>query len=61
MLLTLNLSLGQYLAQIETKYGAYYPDRDGVVVNIQGEALLATLQKLDSYKPGKSVVVGEKN
>jgi phosphomannomutase len=60
MLLTLNLNLGQYLAQIEKEYGAYYPDRDGVVVNVQGEALLATLQKLDSYKPGKSVEVGEK-
>lgn len=58
MMLVLRCNLGEYLRQIEEQYGAYYPDRDGVVVSIQGPELLAMLQKLDKYRPGGSIDIG---
>lgn len=59
MVMTLNKSLGDYLAEIETTFGCYYPDRDGVVVSQQGAALLKTLGQLQKYGPGGQVRVGE--
>ncbi|MCL2341113.1 MAG: phosphoglucomutase [Proteobacteria bacterium] len=58
MTLALNKPLGQYLAEIEDRFGHYYPDRDGVTVSQQGESLLATLDKLRVYGPGSRVLVG---
>ncbi|MCL1980559.1 MAG: phosphoglucomutase [Proteobacteria bacterium] len=60
MTLSLNKPLGQYLAEIEDRFGHYYPDRDGVVVSQQGESLLRSLDKLRTYGPGSEVRVGEK-
>jgi phosphomannomutase len=59
MVLTLKKPLGQYLAEIEAAYGHFYPDRDGVTVSQQGETLLRTLDKLQSYAPGKQIRVGD--
>jgi len=59
MMQTLDCNLGEYLAKIEGQYGAYYPDRDGVVVSVQGPELLAMLQKLDKYQVGDAVTVGK--
>lgn len=59
MTLTLNKPLGQYLADIEDQFGHYYPDRDGVAVSQQGEALLCSLDKLRAYGPGSTIRVGE--
>ncbi len=51
-------SLGDYLAEIEEEYGAYYPDRDGVPVSAQGAELKTVLGKLEKYDVGTSVNVG---
>lgn len=59
MTLTLEKPLGQYLAEIEDRFGHYYPDRDGVTVSLQGEPLLQALDRLRSYAPGSRVRVGE--
>ncbi|PIE59977.1 MAG: phosphoglucomutase [Desulfobulbus propionicus] len=58
MVQTLGISLGQYLHQIETTYGHYHPDRGGIEVSQQGEALTASLKKLEAYKPGVEVMIG---
>jgi len=58
MVQTLGESLGDYLREIETTFGHYYPDRDGVTVSQQGETLLASLNRLQSYGPGSRVQVG---
>ncbi len=58
MVQTLGRSLGDYLREIETTFGHYYPDRDGVTVSQQGETLLASLDRLQSYAPGSKVLVG---
>jgi phosphomannomutase len=59
MVLTLNKSLGAYLEEIESTFGHYYPDRDGVTVSQQGATLLATLSRLQSYGPGSRIQVGK--
>jgi phosphomannomutase len=59
MVLTLRKPLGQYLADIETTFGHYYPDRDGVTVALQGDPLLQALDQLQSYGPGSTVRVGD--
>ncbi len=58
MVMTLKKNLGDYLAEIEATYGAYYPDRDGVVVSQQGEELKSTLARLEKYAAGATVKVG---
>lgn len=59
MMRTLDCNLGQYLTEIEKQFGAFYPDRDGVLVSIQGPELLAMLEKLDKFKPGGELQIGE--
>lgn len=58
MVLTTGLNLGDYLIQIEKEYGAYYPDRDGVVVAAKGSVLLAQLARLEKYDVGSRVLIG---
>jgi phosphomannomutase len=59
MVLSRRQNLGDYLAEIEKEFGAYYPDRDGLPVSAQGEELTAALSKLEKYDVGTTVVVGE--
>ncbi len=59
MMLTLDKTLGAYLLEIEEKYGAFYPDRDGIEVSLKGEQLTTALTALERYGVGASVVVGE--
>lgn len=59
MMLTLDKSLGEYLAEIEQIYGAFYPDRDGIEVSLKGEELGKALAKLDKYTIGTVVQVGD--
>ena len=59
MVLSRRQNLGDYLAEIEKEYGAYYPDRDGLPVSVHGEELTAALSKLEKYDAGTTVVVGE--
>lgn len=58
MVLTLNKSLGAYLAELQAQYGFYAPDKDGVTVSRHGEALTDTLKGLDRYSEGTTVKVG---
>lgn len=52
-------NLGDYLAEIEKEFGAYYPDRDGLPVSVKGDELMAKLAKLEKYSVGENVLVGE--
>lgn len=58
MVLTTGMTLGQYRDLIEKKYGAYYPDRDGVTVRIKGQELLDKLNELEKYGVGSEMLVG---
>lgn len=58
MVLTLGISLGQYLRQIEDTFGYYYPDRDGIVVGQSGQQLLDTLQQLEKYQRNEKIMIG---
>ena len=58
MVITSNMNLTEYLGILEAKYGAYFPDRDGVTVQIKGKELLDILKKLEKYEPGISIEVG---
>ncbi len=59
MMLATKMNLGDYLKNIEGQYGAYYPERDGVVVNVKGEELLRLLAGLAKYQQGSVVRVGD--
>ena len=61
MVLSRRQNLGEYLAEIEGEFGAYYPDRDGLLVSAQGEELAAMLSRLDKYGVGTSVRIGERD
>ncbi len=52
MMLTMKKNLGDYLSELQAEYGHYYPDRGGVEVSRQGQALLDTLAGLEKYAPG---------
>lgn len=58
MVLSRRQNLGDYLAEIEKEYGAYYPDRDGLPVSVQGQVLQTALEKLEKYDVGAQVVIG---
>lgn len=58
MVLATNSNLGEYLATIEERYGAYYPERDGVTVAVKGEVLLDLLRGLARYRPGTALKIG---
>ncbi len=61
MVVTLNISLGEYLHQIEETFGYFYPGRGGITVGKQGKELLQTLKLLERYDQGATVQVGEEN
>lgn len=59
MVLSRRQSLGGYLAEIEKTYGAYFPDRDGLPVSVQGEELGIALKRLERYEVGTTVMVAD--
>lgn len=59
MVLATGVNLGDYLADIERQYGAYFPERDGVAVTARGEELLRLLRGLERYRPGDRLKVGD--
>jgi len=59
MIIETGKNLGEYLKEIEDEFGAYYPDRDGVTVSVAGDELLLLLDRLEKYKVGSTVVVGD--
>jgi phosphomannomutase len=58
MMLSTNMNLGDYLRKIESIFGAYYPDRDGVEVNVKGEKLQSLLAGLEKYGEESLVEIG---
>ena len=58
MVITTGKNLGEYLHDIEEKYGYFYPDRDGVEVSLKGEELIQRLSQLNKYAVGESITVG---
>jgi phosphomannomutase len=57
MIMTLNKNLSLYLEELEEKYGAFFPDRDGVKVSIHGQELTARLGSLKRFSAGKSIEI----
>jgi phosphomannomutase len=58
MMLVTNMNLGDYLGQIESVFGAYYPDRDAVEVTVKGEKLQSLLAGLEKYGKDTMVSIG---
>ncbi len=58
MVISRRQSLGDYLAEIEEQFGAYYPERDGLPVRVQGQDLKSALAQLEKYDVGASIKVG---
>jgi phosphomannomutase len=58
IVLTTGKNLGDYLIEIENEFGAYFPDRDGLVVQVKGKELLEKLKQLEKYDVGSSVIIG---
>ncbi len=58
MVISRRQNLGEYLEEIEKEYGAYYPDRDGLSVSLQGGELSEALSRLEKYRVGEEVAVG---
>jgi phosphomannomutase len=58
MTLHLNQNLGQYLAEVQDKFGHFYAARDAVPVSQQGEELSTTLKALSRYTPGTKLKIG---
>ena len=58
MVVTTGKNLGDFKEEIEQRYGAYYPDRDGVEVGLQGDELIRALDRLKKYDVGSTVDVG---
>ncbi len=59
MVLSTGMNLGDYLLKIEKEFGEFYPERDGIKVQIQGDPLLHVLEKLSKYVVGAQVKVGK--
>jgi len=59
MVVSTGKNLGEIKADMEKKYGAFYPDRDGVEVKLKGADLLRALEKLEKYDVGSLVKVGD--
>jgi len=51
-------NLGDYILDIEKQFGSYYPGRSSISVSLQGEELLAALEKLAKYQLGTYLTVG---
>ena len=59
MILTTGKNLSDYLYEIETKFGYYYPDRDGITVTLQGKDLMSALAGLEKYGEGSKLTIGD--
>lgn len=58
MMLATHMCLGDYLQKIESNFGEYYPDRDGIEVSVKGNELQSLLGRLEKYGEGKIVEIG---
>jgi len=58
MVMTLRKNLGDYLLEIQSEHGYYFPAKDGVLVSSQGKELLAALNQLEKYGVDTIIRVG---
>lgn len=61
MVVSSGRNLSDIKQDMDERYGVYCPDRDGVEVSLQGEALMSALAKLEKYDVGKTVLIGTEN
>ncbi len=63
MVATTEMNLSEYLEDLMSRYGAFYPDRSGIEVNrsLQGTPLKERVSSLkDLYPPGSILKIGDK-
>ncbi|MEJ2056546.1 MAG: phosphoglucomutase [Desulfofustis sp.] len=58
MVIDSGTNLGDIKREMDKRYGAFYPDRDGIEVSLKGDALLEALAGLEKYRVGAAVRVG---
>jgi len=58
MVMATETNLGEIKRQLDNKYGAFYPDRDGIEVSLKGDSLLEALSGLEKYRVGEAVMIG---
>ncbi|MFO7760827.1 MAG: phosphoglucomutase [Thermodesulfobacteriota bacterium] len=61
MTLRLGKNLSKYLEELQQKFGVFFPDKDGIIVDKHGEELENTLAALNNYSAGDKLAVGQKN
>jgi phosphomannomutase len=60
MTMSLNKPLSIYIRELEEQFGAFHPDRAAIKVSIKGKELLDGLAKLEKYRAGSTILVGNK-
>lgn len=60
MTMTLNKPLSTYIRDLEEQFGAFHPDRSAIEVNIKGKELQDGLAKLEKYRKGSTILIGNK-
>lgn len=60
LVLSTGRNLGDYIAAITERFGAYFPGRSAINVSLRGEPLLTALQKLEKYRVGTSLKIGDR-
>ena len=58
MTLSTGKNLGALKEELEEKFGAFYPDRDGVEVSLKGKELQDALKKLEKYSENSVLRIG---
>lgn len=58
MIMTTGKNLSEYLLEIESRFGSFYPGGDSVAVSLQGEELLEALAGLEKYDRGTTLEIG---
>ncbi|HSH14179.1 MAG TPA: phosphoglucomutase, partial [Desulfurivibrionaceae bacterium] len=60
LVLSTGQNLSDYLAALETRFGAYYPGRSAITVSLRGEPLLTALEKLAKYRVDTAITIGNR-
>ncbi len=58
MIQQLGQNLGEYLGQLEERYGRFRPTKGGIGVSCKGEELMRMLTMLARFRPGQKLLVG---
>ncbi|MDF1578758.1 MAG: hypothetical protein P1P81_10000 [Desulfobulbales bacterium] len=60
MTMSLNRPLSVYIKELEEQFGAFYPDRAAIAVDLKGAELQEALAKLEKYRKGSRIMVGDR-